>query len=50
LLRAARAAAIVGPASYWYIRRRRREARLRLEEDEARAFFSMKSASGNKYC
>ncbi|KAL3822753.1 hypothetical protein ACHAXA_008056 [Cyclostephanos tholiformis] len=49
LLQDASAAAITGSASYWYIRRRRREMRLQCEEDGARAFFSKKSASGNKY-
>ncbi len=49
LLRTARAAAIAGPALYWYIQQRWRDARLQLKEDEARAFFSIKSASGNKY-
>jgi hypothetical protein len=49
LLRAVSTVATASSASYWYIRRRRREDRLRLEEDQARAFFSKKSASGNKY-
>jgi hypothetical protein len=49
LLHDASDAAMTGSASYWYIRRRRREIRLQREEDEARAFFSKKSASGNKY-
>ena len=49
LLHDASIAAMTGSASYWYIRRRRREIRLQREEDGARAFFSKKSASGNKY-
>jgi hypothetical protein len=49
LLHAVSTVGISGSASYWYIRRRRRETRLKSEEDEARAFFSKKSASGNKY-
>jgi hypothetical protein len=40
---------LTGSVAYWYLRHKRREMRLRLEEDEAREFFSRKSASGNKY-
>eukprot|EP00580_Thalassiosira_gravida_P017288 CAMPEP_0201665222 /NCGR_PEP_ID=MMETSP0494-20130426/6435_1 /ASSEMBLY_ACC=CAM_ASM_000839 /TAXON_ID=420259 /ORGANISM="Thalassiosira gravida, Strain GMp14c1" /LENGTH=647 /DNA_ID=CAMNT_0048144133 /DNA_START=12 /DNA_END=1955 /DNA_ORIENTATION=- len=49
MLRGVSTAAISAYASYWYLRRSRSRIRQRREEREARAFFSKKSASGNKY-
>jgi hypothetical protein len=42
-------AAISASASYWYLRFLKNERRKKLEEKDARQFFSRKSASGNKY-
>lgn len=39
----------ISTVSYWYLQRTRDEMRQQREEKEARAFFSKKSASGNKY-
>ena len=49
LLRGAVSMAISGTASYCYLRFLKNATRRRREEKDAREFFSMKSASGNKY-
>jgi hypothetical protein len=42
-------AAITASVSHWYLRFLKNERRKKLEEKDARQFFSRKSASGNKY-